>query len=306
MKRRPRPGRSPDRDPERRSEPGAPIRGTLYVVGTPIGHLDDISLRALEVLSGASLVACEDTRVTRGLMSRHGLKARVLSCHRYNERRRAPEILDVLGRGGDVAYVTDGGTPGVSDPGALLIRIARDEGHRVVPIPGPSAVTALLSVSGWDSTPFTFLGFLPQRRSERRRALESVRAESRPLLFFESPHRLQSALEDALDILGDRQAFLGREMTKIHEEFLSGTLSSILETVSGGPIRGEIAILVGGAERTSRPIPQDDGPPESPAAAVRRLIEAGWDRREALRRVARERGLSRRELYRMLVRTRDR
>ena len=276
-------------------------RGTLYVVATPIGHLDDITLRALNVLSRSRVIACEDTRVTRGLLSRHGLKARLVSCHRFNEARRADDILEVLSRGEMAAYVTDGGTPAISDPGALLIRRARDEGHRVIPIPGPSALTTLLSVSGWASTAFTFLGFLPHRKGERRRALEAARDEPRPLLFFESPHRLRASLDDAAEVLGDRGAFLGREMTKIHEEFLSGTLGSIRKALAGRTIRGEVAILVEGIPAGSPRSAASEEPPEPPADSVRRLIEAGWDRREALRKVARERGISRREIYRILM-----
>ncbi|MEE9291561.1 MAG: 16S rRNA (cytidine(1402)-2'-O)-methyltransferase [Acidobacteriota bacterium] len=276
-------------------------RGTLYVVATPIGHLQDITLRALEVLSRSRVIACEDTRVTRGLLTRHGLKARLVSCHRFNETRRANDILEVLNRGETAAYVTDGGTPAISDPGAALIRRARDEGHHVVPIPGPSALTALLSVSGWASTAFTFIGFLPHRKGERRRALEAVRDEPRTLLFFESPHRLRASLDDAIEVLGDRGAFLGREMTKIHEEFLSGTLGSIREALAGRTIRGEVAILVEGVpEGIPRPVASEE-PPEPPEDSVVRLIEAGWDRKEALRKVARERGISRREIYRNMM-----
>jgi 16S rRNA (cytidine1402-2'-O)-methyltransferase len=278
----------------------ASSRGTLHVVATPIGNLNDISLRSLTVLSEARLIACEDTRVTRALLSRHRLRGRVVSCHRHNERKRTEEILEVLRRGEDAAYVTDGGTPGVSDPGAYLVRRAREDGHSVVPIPGASALTSLLSVSGWPASSFTFLGFLPHRRGERRRVLREIRSEPRPLLFFESPHRLREALNDALEVLGNRQAFVGREMTKIHEEYLSGTLESILKAFTGRAVRGEVTLLVDGAGAQDTPVIEQ--PIEPVAVAVLRLIEEGWDRREAMRRVARERGLSRRVVYRELTR----
>jgi 16S rRNA (cytidine1402-2'-O)-methyltransferase len=293
------------------SLPTAP-RGTLYVVGTPIGNLEDLSPRAVAVLGASRVVACEDTRTTSALMVRHGLGTRLVSYHRFNEARRAEALLAILRRGESVALVTDGGTPGISDPGALLVRRAREEGHRVVPVPGPSALTALLSASGFPPGPFTFVGFLPHRKGERRRCLEELRRETRPLLVFEAPHRLQASLEDAIEVLGDRGAFLGREMTKVHEEFISGRLSALRAAFAGREVRGEIALLVEGAlEPAGRRDRDADGPPggsadagEPPAAAVRRLLEAGWDRKEAMRRVARERGISRRDVYRDLLRGR--
>ena len=281
-------------------------RGTLYVVGTPIGNLDDLSPRAIEALAASDLVACEDTRRSRVLLARHGLAPRLVSYHKFNETRRLPAILETLARGGRVSLVSDGGTPGISDPGARLVSAARAAGHAVVPIPGASAITALLSASGFEAGPFTFIGFLPHRKGERRRALESLRAEDRPLLFFESPRRLVATLGDALEILGDRAAFLGREMTKVHEEFLSGTIGSLRAAFEGREPRGEIAFLLAGAGTAgaaegARPA----GPGEEPALRVRSLIEAGVERREAMRRVARETGLSRRDLYRRLLRDRE-
>jgi 16S rRNA (cytidine1402-2'-O)-methyltransferase len=282
---------------------GAP-EGTLYVVGTPIGNLDDLSPRAVETFASSDLVACEDTRRTRILLSRHGLSKRMVSYHAFNEKRRLSELLEALGRGRRVALVSDGGTPGVSDPGALLVRAAREAGHRVVPVPGPSALTALVSASGFPPGPFTFIGFLPQRKGARRRALQALAKETRPLLFFESPRRLVPMLADALEILGDRDACLGREMTKLHEEILAGTIRTLLETFEGREVRGEIALMLSAASPvpSATGTPASDVPaPESPAARVRRLIEAGVDRKEALRRVARESGVSRRDLYRRVV-----
>lgn len=283
--------------------------GTLYVVGTPIGNLDDLTPRALSVFAGSDLVACEDTRRTRVILSRHGLSKRTISYHKFNEARRLPQLLEALRRGTRIALATDGGTPGISDPGALLVRAARQEGHRVVPVPGPSALTTLLSVSGFDPGPFTFIGFLPQRHGERRRALQALRAEPRPLVFFESPQRLAAALEDAIEILGDREAVLGREMTKVHEEFVTGTLGSIRAAFSGRRIKGEIAFLVAGAggdlPAGAAPAGGAGARAEPAAARVRRLIGAGMDRKEAMRRVARETGLSRRDVYREMLHDRQ-
>lgn len=282
-------------------------RGTLYPIATPIGNLSDLSARALEVLSRCRLIACEDTRVTRRLLARHGIGATLVSCHTFNEGRRVARILDSLDRGEEVALVTDAGTPGVSDPGSLLVRRARQAGHAVIPIPGPSAITTLLSASGLPAAGFIFIGFLPHRRGERRRALASLGREPRPLLLFESPRRVVAMLEDALQQLGDRQAFLGREMTKLHEEYLSGTLQSILAMLSSRPqIRGEVALLIDGiAKEDHGSVPAPECPPESPVTAVRRLMRQGWNRKDAMRRVAQERGVSRRAIYQELLRQRD-
>ena len=284
-------------------------RGTLYVVGTPIGNLNDLAPRAVEAFAASDLIACEDTRRSRTLLSRHGLTTRLVSYHRFNEMRRLPDILEALGRGGRVCLVSDGGTPGISDPGARLVDAARGAGHVIVPIPGASAITALLSVSGIDPGPFTFIGFLPHRKGERRRALEALRAEPRPLLFFESPRRVVATLTDALEILGDRGAFLGREMTKLHEEFVAGTVRTLLAAFEGREPRGEVAFLLGGGDRSpsasAAPLAPGAPPGEPPGRRVRLLIEAGVDRKEAMRRVARETGLSRRDLYRMIVRERE-
>ena len=287
------------------SERGA--RGTLYVVGTPIGNLDDLSPRAVDAFAASDLIACEDTRRSRTLLSRHGLTTRLVSYHKFNEMRRLPDLLEALGRGGRVSLVSDGGTPGISDPGARLVNAARSAGHVLVPIPGASAITALLSVSGLDPGPFTFIGFLPHRKGERRRALESLRAEPRPLLFFESPRRVVATLTDALEILGDRGALLGREMTKVHEEFVAGTVRTLIAAFEGREARGEIAFLLAGAvpSPSAAPVAPGARPGEGPGRRVRLLIESGVDRKEAMRRVARETGLSRRDLYRMILRERE-
>jgi 16S rRNA (cytidine1402-2'-O)-methyltransferase len=276
-------------------------RGVLYVVATPIGNLEDLSTRALATLRDCEVVACEDTRRTRALLARHGLTKRLLSCHKFNESARAGPILQVLGRGGRVALVTDGGTPAISDPGALLVRRARDAGHSIVVVPGPSALTALLSGSGFPSGPFTFAGFLPARAGERRRSLAALAGEPRPIIFFESPRRIRETLQDLLEVFGDRPLCLGRELTKVHEEFLDGTVSTVRGALAGGEVRGEIAFVVDGAA-TAPPRPADPG--GAPEEEVRSLIASGVERREALRRVARQRGLSRAELYRALMRDR--
>ncbi len=287
------------------TEPSSSARGTLYVVATPIGNLEDLSARAVRVLGSVELIACEDTRTTRPLLIRQGLTTRLISHHKFNEPRSAAEILKILGRGGSVALVSDGGTPGISDPGALLVRQARQAGHRIVPIPGPSAVIALMSSSGFPPGPFTFIGFLPHRRAERRRTLQALRREPRPLVFFESPQRLVASLDDVVEILGDRPACLGREMTKLHEEMLGGTVGSIRAAFGDQAPRGEVTFVVAGVSREEAAGPTEDAPPGTPADEVRRLIAAGWDRKDAMRRVARERGCSRRSIYLDLLKNKN-
>ena len=293
--------------------PPPPARpgGVLHVVGTPIGHLEDLSPRAVATLRAAALVACEDTRTSRAILDRHGLTVPVVSCHRFNEHSRSERILEVLASGQDVALVSDSGTPGVSDPGAAVVRAARAAGFTVSPVPGPSAVAALWSVSGLEG-PFTFIGFLPQRRGERRRALEALASEPRPLVFYESPHRILPMLEDAVEVLGDRRALLGRELTKIHEEVMAGTLASIRERLAARTVRGEFTLIVepaGGAVTDARVRPGTEaagiaGAADLDAAAdeVARLVADGIDRGTALRRVARHRGVARKALYDLLVR----
>ncbi len=301
-------------------------RGSLFVVATPIGHLEDLSPRAVDTLRRCGLIACEDTRVTRGLLHRHAISSRVVSCHKHNEHERTARILAALEDGVDVALVSDGGTPGLSDPGAAVVRAARSAGVTITPIPGPSAVTTLWSVSGFPSGPFTVIGFLPHRKGERRRTLESLHEEARPLVFFESPHRILDTLDDLRDILGDRQACLGREMTKIHEEYLSGPLSAVSGRLAGRALRGEFTLIVagalaarasagtavgGGRTAAAGTAPdageiRDAGPLLASAAAqVLHLVAEGMERRAALRRVARSTGVPRRKLYAELVRQRN-
>jgi 16S rRNA (cytidine1402-2'-O)-methyltransferase len=301
--------------------PAGKARGTLFVVGTPIGNMDDLSHRAVETLRRSALIACEDTRVTRALLQRHAITTPVVSCHKFNETARVARILEVLAAGRDVALVSDGGTPAVSDPGAVIVRAVREAGGRAVPIPGPSAVTALWSISGFPAGPFTVVGFLPQRRGERRRTLDGLRSETRPLVFFESPHRILGMLADAAEILGDRVACLGREMTKLHEEYPVASLKTLHATFAAGTIRGEFALVVAGAApggATSGAPPDGAGcaPGEAAgnrpeagldaaAAEVSRLVTGGTGRGAALRQVARATGLPRRAIYARLVRDRQ-
>lgn len=271
------------------------------MVGTPIGNLEDLSVRALSTLRGAALVACEDTRVTRAILARHDLDVPLLSCHRFNERVRARRILEVLGAGGDVALLSDSGTPGVSDPGAAVVEAARAAGFRIAPVPGPTAAAALFSVSGLQGS-FTFVGFLPARAGERRRALEGLRSEPRSLVLYESPHRIVRMLRDAAEILGERVAILGRELTKVHEEVQHGTLQDLAAAVEQREPRGEFTLVIAAPAPAARAPGQDaEGDLEAAVEEVRARVLRGEDRREALRHAARAHGVRRRALYARLL-----
>src|SRR5438445_8402179 len=222
--------------------------GTLYVVATPIGNREDVTLRALRVLREAKLVACEDTRRTAGLLKAHGISTPTTSFFEHNERWKGAHVLDVVRKGGDVALVSDAGTPGISDPGYRLVRDARAEGLTVVPIPGPNAAVAALSVSGLPTDRFLFVGFLPARSGARRTALDELAGERETLVFYESPVRVLASLEDMRQALGDRPAFLCREATKLHEEYRLGTLAELRTHLAARKeVRGEIVLVVAGA-----------------------------------------------------------
>lgn len=223
-------------------------QGTLFVVATPIGNLDDLSPRARQAFERADRVACEDTRHTGKLLAGLGLDRPLISLHEHNERRRVPGLLAALERGETITVASDAGTPLLSDPGFVLVREAAAAGHRVVPIPGPSAVLAALVASALPPYPFTFAGFLPPKSGKRRRFYAGLAGLGHTLVVFESPHRILASLEDARAELGDRPAALCRELTKLHEETLRGTLGSLGEELSGrAAIRGELVLVIGKA-----------------------------------------------------------
>ena len=231
---------------------------TLYLVATPIGNLEDITMRALRVLDEAGLVAAEDTRVTRRLLDRYGITTPMTSYHEHNKRTRTPSLVERL-RTTDVALVSDAGMPGINDPGAELVAAAAAAGVEVVAIPGPSALTSAIAVSGLTIDQFVYLGYLPRKKAERRRLLESLASERRALLAFEAPHRLKAALADLLHMLGDRRIAVCRELTKMHEEVFRGTVSEA--EVHFAEPRGEFTLVVEG-NREERPI----GPEREDAA----------------------------------------
>src|SRR5512146_1354135 len=228
----------------KRDEP-LPTGPTLYVVGTPIGNLEDITLRALRVLAQVDLIACEDTRHTQKLLNHYAIQTRTVSYHEHNEMTRAAELLVNLESGARIAVVTDAGMPGISDPGFRLITLAIQNDIPVVPVPGASAFVAALVASGLPTDDFRFAGFLPAKAGQRHTLLEGIRDEPRTVIFYEAPHRIEEALTDVVAVLGPaRHIVVAREVTKIHEEFLRGPAGEVLERVRANPLKGEITLLI--------------------------------------------------------------
>ena len=273
-----------------------PCGGTLYVVGTPIGNLEDLSPRARRVLEGADRIACEDTRHSGLLLSRLGIRGRrLLSFHAHNEAARLPQLLEALAAGEAVAVISDAGLPGIADPGEGLVAAARRDGHPVICIPGPCALTTALVSSGLPAGRFCFEGFLPARGGPRRERLGALANEERTLVFYEAPHRLVALLEDLLAELGNRPLRVARELTKRHEEQVGPTVEAALAHFRTTPPLGECTVVVGGAEPVA---PCWD--PIALGQELAHLVAGGLSRREAARTLAERSGHSRRELYALL------
>ncbi len=237
------------------------MAGTLYVVATPIGNLEDITYRAVRILAEVDLIACEDTRLTRKLLNRYGIHKTLLSYHEHNEQRRALELLGRLERGDSIALVSDAGTPLISDPGYRLVSRAAELGIRIVPIPGPSALLAALSAAGLPTDSFLFLGFLPPKASKRRKALERLRNSGATVVLYEAPHRILDTLADVAAVLGDPPVVLARELTKLHEEFLRGPASAVARRLAERPsLKGEFTLLFRGQSQHKEQglTPQDE------------------------------------------------
>lgn len=274
------------------------MAGTLFIVATPIGNLEDVTHRAARVLGQVDLIACEDTRQTRKLLQHLGIDKRLVSYHEHNEARRTPWLLEQLLAGASVALVSDAGTPLISDPGLVLVRRATEQGITVVPVPGPSAVIAALSASGLAADTFYFAGYLPPKRTQRRQALERLKSLDCTLVFYEAPHRILEALADIAEILGDRPAAVARELTKIHEEFLRGTAATVRSELATRPaIKGEFTVIVGAETRREKP----GSEPAAIRAAIEEFERQGMSRMEAIKAAARTCGVSKREAYRLLA-----
>ena len=285
------------------------MAGTLYIVSTPIGNLEDITHRALRILREVNMVACEDTRHTRKLLNHFAIDAATISYHEHNERERADELCAMLATGKNIALVSDAGTPIISDPGFRVINLAIEKGFAVVPIPGATAFVAALSASGLPSDQFFFAGFLPARRSARRTKLEAWRSIDTTLIFYEAPHRISATLRDAAEILGHRQAVVARELTKLHEQFARGRLDELAEGFSdGNQARGEIVLLIAGAQ-LANDLDQGLGAvsmSQALAERVSQLEREDLNEKAALRKAARELGLKRDEAYRLMLAQKNR
>ncbi|MEW5898260.1 MAG: 16S rRNA (cytidine(1402)-2'-O)-methyltransferase [Bacillota bacterium] len=277
-------------------------RGTLYLCATPIGNLEDVTLRVLRVLQEVDFIAAEDTRRTRKLLAHYGIHTRLISYHEHNRRTKGARLLNLLQEGKQVALVTDAGLPGISDPGEEMVALALANGIKVVPVPGPNAALTALVASGLPAGRFSFEGFLPVQAGARMDRLQSLKEETRTLIFYEAPHRLQETLQDLLTVLGDRKIAVARELTKVHEEIWRGNLSAAPAYFQNP--RGEFTLVVAGAEKTET-VGQE--PPSRPLIAekVAALEAGGRDRRQAIKEAARLLKMSRREVYSALVQAKE-
>jgi len=269
--------------------------GTLYLVATPIGNLSDITHRALQVLRDVDLIACEDTRHTHKLLSHYGIITKTISYHEHNEQQRATQLVDQLKQGSSIAVVSDAGTPAISDPGFRLVRAAIESEVPVIPVPGPSALISALIAAGLPTDEFFFAGFLPPRSNARRARLTELQAVPGTLIFYEAPHRLAATLKDAYEVLGERDAVVARELTKVHEEIRRGRLSELSDHYEREEPRGEIVVLI------DRNVISAAKPQLTIAALVDQFEQDGMDKRAALKKAARELEISRAEAYRKLI-----
>ncbi len=266
------------------------MNGILFIVATPIGNLEDITLRALRVLKDVDVIAAEDTRHTRKLLTRYGISKKLISYWGAKEKVKAEAVIERLTGGENVALVTDSGTPGISDPGEVVIRRAIDEGIEVVAVPGPSAIIAALSISGITAREFVYPGFLPPKRGLRVKMLEELRLEHRTMVLYEAPHRLLDSLNDMYEVFGDRYCAVCHELTKMNEEVMRGRLSDLIEELQHRVIAGEYVLVVEG--KTAEGISAEDA-----VAEVRGLMRKGMRRKEAARKIAQQYGLSQKRLY---------
>jgi 16S rRNA (cytidine1402-2'-O)-methyltransferase len=278
------------------------VPGTLFIVATPIGNLEDITQRALRVLREVDLIACEDTRHTRKLLHHFGITTATVSYHEHNEQDRAEELCDLLESGRNVALVSDAGTPLINDPGFRIVHLAIDRGLSVVPIPGASALIAGLSASGLATDQFLFAGFLPSRRGARRTKLTELTSIPATLVFYEAPHRIKATLKDAREVLGDRETVIARELTKLHEEFMRGSLSELIDLFAKSEAaRGEMVLIISGHQVGSPSSPQTTSFDEQLSERIEELERNGLDSKTALKKAAKELGLKRDDAYRIMV-----
>lgn len=276
-------------------------KGKLYIVGTPIGNLEDITVRALRVLREVDLIAAEDTRQVRKILNKYDIRNQSISYHEHNEASQSQRIVNELITGKDVALVSDAGTPGISDPGYRLVNLALKKGVEVIPVPGPSALVASLSVSGLPTDCFFFAGFLPAKKGERIKKLQEYKNHSSTLVFYEAPHRIVKSLQDILSVLGNRQIVVARELTKMHEEVLHGNVDEVISFLKARQVKGEITLLVDG-KKIEKVINIADIDLED---KIKELKKTGLTEKEAMKKVARQLNISKSEVYRELLRVKN-
>jgi 16S rRNA (cytidine1402-2'-O)-methyltransferase len=272
------------------------VAGVLYVVATPIGNLEDISLRALRILKEVDLIAAEDTRHTRVLLGHYDIRTQLTSYHEHNEKSQAPRLVERLQRGENIALVSDAGTPAISDPGFRLLVEALRAGIQVTPIPGPSAVATVLSASGLPIDRFVFEGFLSSRGQERTTQLNALRNETRSLVFYEAPHRLKESLTDMRRVFGNREIVIGREVSKVHEEFLRGTIDAVMAQLADREVKGELTVVVQGASGSTQVSP------EEVETEIRRLADEGLGVKQISEIVGGRFQIAKREVYQLALR----
>lgn len=273
-------------------------KGTLYLCPTPIGNLEDITYRTVRCLREADIIAAEDTRHTRQLLSAYDIDTPLLSYHEHNKAEKGPQLIDMLREGKMIALVSDAGMPAICDPGSDLVHLAIEADIPIVPLPGANAGLTGLIASGMDTTRFTFIGFLPKTKKHRLPVLESIKKYEGTLIFYEAPHRIQTVLSELIEVLGDRQAVICRELTKRYEQYIRGSLQQVKEELAAQGVRGEFVILVAGAAAAEEHGPASDG---DYASLVRELMEQGIDKKEAVRMVAKRCGVPKRSVYQAVI-----
>lgn len=273
-------------------------KGTLYLCPTPIGNLEDITYRTVRCLREADIIAAEDTRHTRQLLSAYDIDTPLLSYHEHNKAEKGPQLIDMLREGKMIALVSDAGMPAICDPGSDLVHLAIEADIPIVPLPGANAGLTGLIASGMDTTRFTFIGFLPKTKKHRLPVLESIKGYEGTLIFYEAPHRIQTVLSELIEVLGDRQAVICRELTKRYEQYMRGSLQQVKEELAAQGVRGEFVILVAGAAAAEEHGPASDG---DYASLVRELMEQGIDKKGAVRMVAKRCGVPKRSVYQAVI-----
>lgn len=271
------------------------MKGKLYLVATPIGNLEDITLRALKVLESVDLIAAEDTRHTLGLLNHFNISKPLISYYKQNEKTKSEILISKLLEGQNIAVVSDAGTPGISDPGEEIVKVAIENDIKIVPIPGACAFVNALIASGFSTKEFSFIGFLSAEKKERKEKLEDLKYETKTLIFYEAPHKLKTMLESVLEVLGDRKIVLAKELTKIHETFIRGTVSEILENIE--TIKGEFVILVEGSEVSSKEINQKKLGELSLEEHYEMYETQGFAKKEIIKKIAKDRGTNKNEVY---------